>query len=407
MVYAHSANEEGNWHRWDKHAVGTARLAAEFAAKFGCRDLGWCIGAGHDIGKVLAKFQAYLRGFGNGQPHAPISASYFLRAGLSLNHIYAAFVSAGHHTGLSSPADLRGLTGRWEVEADAVDSCHAYPARITRRLSKVKDPPDFKDEPYAKTLFIRMLFSAVVDADYLSTEAHFDAPRAKRRRRPRPSMERLAQRLDDHLARLTATAVPTTVNKARAEVQAACRHNAGVPHGVWSLTVPTGGGKTLSGLLFALQHAKQHGKERVIIVLPYTAIIEQTAKVLKSILGHANVLEHHSAAWMDSGDRMAAENWDAPVIVTTNVQFFESLFSNRPKHCRKLHNIARSVVIFDECQTLPPRVLIPTLNCLRALTSHFGCTLVFSTATQPAFQHTRTSKWGLHDIRELVGLRAL
>ena len=257
---------------------------------------------------------------------------------------------------------------------------------------------DQEPEPLAQSLWLRMMFSALVDADFLDTEAYFDRTRSTRRAGFPPLTEYLS-RLDAHMSNLAeqlqlAGRGVEPVMAARARVLADCRAAAEESPGVFSLQVPTGGGKTLASLAFALRHAVAHGLERVIIAIPYTSIVEQTADVLGGVFGAGNVVEHHSQA--DGADRdetahsrLACENWDAPLVVTTNVQLFESLFAARTSRCRKLHRVQNSVIVLDEAQTLPPPFLQPTLDALRLLVNHYGVTLVSCTATQPVLSDIR------------------
>jgi len=244
---------------------------------------------------------------------------------------------------------------------------------------------------------MRMLYSCLVDADFLDTEAFMDERTAKERT-PMPSLEDLKPRFDAYMAEKTRLAPPTPVNRIRPDILSACRERARAAPGLFSLTVPTGGGKTLSGMAFALEHAVCHGKTRLIYVIPYTSIIEQTAKELRTIFGDENVIEHHSNLDPEKEterSKLAAENWDAPIIVTTNVQFFESLYAAKPGRCRKLHNIVNSVVILDEAQLLPPNLLKPCVDAINLLVKHFKATLLLATATQPALP-------GLETPREIV-----
>lgn len=246
-----------------------------------------------------------------------------------------------------------------------------------------------------------MLFSCLVDADFLDTERHFNEKQFRLRSRY-PCLSELKERFDRELESTFAKASPSTVNEIRNRVRAACREKGRhCPQGVFTLTAPTGCGKTLAGMAFALEHTDEHELERIIVVLPYTSIIDQNAKVYRDLFGAQNVLDHHAGIDLDDpmrespSSRIARENWDAPLIVTTSVQFLESLSANRPSRCRKLHNIARSVVIFDEVQTLPIARLIPILDVLKELVRVYQVTLVLSTATQPALKYR---SWGLGQI---------
>jgi CRISPR-associated endonuclease/helicase Cas3 len=225
----------------------------------------------------------------------------------------------------------------------------------------------------------------------------------------------MRQVLDAHMVAKTASAMPTSVNTLRADILRQCRDKAALPAGFFSLTVPTGGGKTLSSLAFALGHAQTHGKRRVIYAIPYTSIIEQTADVFRGVfkaLGNEVLIEHHSQA--DAADkdetarsRLACENWDAPLVVTTNVQLLESLFAAKTSRCRKLHNIVNSIIVLDEAQQLPPEFLQPILDALNLLVKHYGVTVVLCTATQPAlnstdyFDKTKNLR-GLENVREII-----
>jgi CRISPR-associated endonuclease/helicase Cas3 len=233
-----------------------------------------------------------------------------------------------------------------------------------------------------------MLFSCLVDADFLDTEAFFDSTQTNKRGVFAP-IGNLTPMFEKFMADKQAAASDTPVNQLRREVFRQCIHKAALPPGFFSLTVPTGGGKTLSSMAFAINHARAHDKRRIIYVIPYTSIIEQTADQFRQIFAD-DVVEHHSNVAQQDKDeendrlRLAAENWDAPIIVTTSVQFFESLFASRTSRCRKLHNVANSIVILDEAQLLPPDFLNPILEALKELQKNYGVTVVFCTATQPA-----------------------
>lgn len=249
-----------------------------------------------------------------------------------------------------------------------------------------------------------MLFSCLVDADFLDTEKFMDEGR-NGLRAGYPALPKLQSTFDLHMADKAAKVTDSPVNRIRAQVLRQCREKAEFPSGLFSLTVPTGGGKTLSSMAFALNHAVHHGKSRVIYVIPYTSILEQTAEIFRGIFGKENVIEHHSNLDPDrenSRSRLATENWDAPIVVTTNVQFFESLIAARTSRCRKLHNIVNSVVVLDEAQLLPPEFLAPILHVMQDLASpSYKVSFVLSTATQPAFS-PRPKFPGLKEVRELM-----
>jgi CRISPR-associated endonuclease/helicase Cas3 len=411
---AHAAqNTDGSWrepHDLAQHLAAVAALAACFARDYG-EDWARLAGQWHDLGKYRPRFQRYIRlasgfeadahirGEGDGvkpgkAPHstagALLACDRFGVAGRLL-----AYLIAGHHAGLDDWHG--GLAARLALQASREELNEALaespPAAL---LETGVFTPNLRAIPGGKAgfaLWVRLLFSALVDADFLDTEAYMDPDKAATRA-DWPSLDSLLGRYDSHMKQLVAEAPDTPVNRLRADILQQCLAAALKSPGVFSLTVPTGGGKTLSSLGFALGHASLHRKRRVIYVIPYTSIIEQTADILGRIFGPENVVEHHSNAESEPGQenhqsRLACENWDAPLIVTTNVQFFESLFAARTSRCRKLHNIVDSVVILDEAQLLPPEFLQPILDALRLLTEHYGVTVVLSTATQPALS-TRT-----------------
>jgi CRISPR-associated endonuclease/helicase Cas3 len=415
--FAHSLSGQPTvtWEPLETHLQNVAALAREFASVFDSGDWGYLAGLWHDLGKYRAEFQRRLHGSGEQAEHAGAGAALALeRSALPL-----AFVVAGHHSGLANhqsqgETKQRPLVERVRDNLAVLDQIRSdVPPAIASK--PIAFPPEFlrvssagDERTRAQEFWIRLLFSALIDADRLATEA-FYSPTRRNPIRTFESISVLRARLDESLARFSQD---SPVNRIRAEVLAQCRLAADQQPGLFSLTVPTGGGKTLSSLAFALRHAEKHGLRRVIVVIPYTSIIEQTARVYKDAVGDDNVIEHHSAfderaANEESGDReirrrLAVENWDAPIVVTTGVQFFESLFSNHASRCRKLHNVVRSVVIVDEAQTLPTPYLLCVLDAMRELTSRYGCSLVLSTATQPALGKRTTLPSGLEGVREIV-----
>ncbi len=406
------------------HLNAVAGLAARGAPP-GAQAWAALAGLWHDLGKFRPGFQRYIRqdenahieGRGVAQrdkSHSAAGALHALQAmanrfgppGRAAGWLLAHLIAA-HHAGLYDAAALKDRllegggggvdSGREYREALAGCTAHAsglleLPEALDARTLLPGIPGLREAEPLAQALWLRMLFSALVDADFLDTEAYLDRGRSERRAGFPPLAEYLAK-LDAHLDRMAEQVRASgrrdaPVMQARTQVLADCRAAAVSPPGVFSLQVPTGGGKTLASLAFALRHAVAHGLQRVIVAIPYTSIVEQTADVLAGIFGRDAIVEHHSqadgaAAAETARSRLACENWDAPLVVTTNVQLFESLFAARTSRCRKLHRVQRSVIVLDEAQTLPPPFLQPTLDALRLLVGHYGVTLVSCTATQP------------------------
>lgn len=369
-----------------EHLEGTARLAADFARPFGGESQARLAGLLHDIGKYSADFQHRLAG-GPPVDHSTAGA----QAACSLRQPEAAFAVAGHHGGLpdgggkSDPPDAPTLLGRCKK---TVPPCDGWRQEVTLPDAR---RPALPADGFSTAFYIRMLYSCLVDADYLDTEAFMEGTPPPRGGGDAPAV--LLQRLRDFVAPWWE---PTSeLNRKRCDILRRCfEQGEAASPGLFTLTVPTGGGKTVSSLAFALAHAAAHRKRRVVYVIPYTSIIDQTAAVFTAILGEENVLEHHSGSEAVRQERdtdgapdpkvLATENWDAPVIVTTAVQFFESLFANRSSRCRKLHNLADSVVIFDEAQTLPVPYLRPCVAAIGQLVQYYGVTAVLCTATQPA-----------------------
>lgn len=412
-MFAHSANASGRWQLLEDHLRQVGDFAAEFASAFGGADVARWLGWWHDVGKASEAFQRYLRdpSAAHGPDHSSAGAVH-----VAADCPPLAMVPAGHHVGL---VDASELVGRLRAKRDDATVTAALEL-ATRLLGSGCPAPDLtvvsrllrSPEPEAKTraaLLVRMLHSAVVDADCLDTERHF-APDQSSLRGATDGLRALWDRLEADQARLSAGAPAALVNRCRREVYAACLAAAERAPGFFRLTVPTGGGKTRSSTAFALRHALAHGQRRVIVALPYTSIIEQTCDVYRGIFGDEAVLEHHSAVaaptedtdLAERRDRLAADNWDAPLIVTTNVQLFESLFAARNSRLRKLHNIACSVIILDEVQTLPIELLAPTLTALRLLVEDYGCTAVLSSATQPAFEQREGLPTGIVNAHEIV-----
>ena len=429
--YAHTAVYAGDpqlpashWQPLAEHLRNVAALATQFAAPLGLAAEAKLAGLLHDLGKYAERFQARLR-------HPSIHGINHWSAGARKAAEFKAlldYVIEGHHTGLPAYGDLRQTLRRMNDPqlARELTGCSESMDELLQRfeadglcLPAPTDRPG--NDHFANALRVRMLFSCLVDADFLDTEKHFDPEAARKRIAPGLQAEQALEILLAHLGQLQRASPGGLVNAIRQRLLADCLSAAEKPPGLFTLTAPTGSGKTLASLAFALKHAQFHNARlpetdprrfrRVIVVIPYTSIIEQTAQVYRNIFepvfGPDYVLEHHSAVAprqnLCGPDRdaeqertrramLAAENWAAPLVVTTSVQFFESLFSNRPADCRKLHNIARSVVLFDEVQTLPTTLVPSLLSAVRLLAQEpYGVTAVFMTATQPAFASAKAA----------------
>lgn len=400
-VYAHTPGPYG-WHLLSDHLASVAANAASFAQPFGLGEMAYWLGIFHDLGKVNPEFQRYLRGAAAGMrsrvvPHAIWGAAliYNLLYKGKGDHVgwkYIALPVLGHHAGLADGGRIAtDLHYSLQANSDIISLMVSYVKHLGLELPPLNIPSFSGTET---EMAIRMVYSALVDADYLDTERHFE-PNQYALRDRWPSLESLWARLEENQRTLIAQSPDTEVNRVRREVYERCLQEAAGPTGVYRLTVPTGGGKTRSSLAFALKHALAHDLRRVIVVIPYTTIIDQTVDVYRRILGDESVLEHHSQVEPDDDEsldpdayrmRLAAQNWDAPVVVTTTVQLFESLFSDKPTRARKIHNLARSVIVLDEVQTLPSELLETTLDGLRFLVESCGSTLLLSTATQPVFE---------------------
>ncbi|RKN39245.1 CRISPR-associated endonuclease Cas3'' [Streptomyces hoynatensis] len=427
-LLAHSRSKvSGLRHGLEAHLRGSAALARRFGDVFAMGELAAYLALVHDVGKGCRAWrQALLKvessGGRVGVPHKEAGAR------LAAEHLTREFgaVVYGHHGGLPDQPSLKGMFKRVlraspEARAvqEAIDAVERLVPEIRPRVPPAV-PQWVTEGSLAETrvrldLLLRMLFSCLVDADYLDTEAHFDA--APVRLGPVADMQALTRRFERRREEMLAERAPSPMDAARQKIyELAVRAAAGEP-GMYRLHVPTGGAKTLAAGGFALHHAAAHGMDRVITAVPFTSITEQNAAVYRRLLDSAGgdeaedrargewvVLEHHSSVDLDSAAeswaRLAAENWDAPFAVTTTVQLFESLFSHRPAAMRKLHRLAGAVIVLDEVQALPDRLLVPILSGLRGLVEHFGTTVVLSSATQPEFG----SLPGLQDfeIRDIV-----
>ena len=405
--------ETGTWespHLLKKHLLGTATFAEKFANVFFNGD--WALAAGliHDLGKGSRNFQEYIRsqsGYDtdahlenmNGKViHSTHGAVWTYQKWQTAGKILA-YLIAGHHAGLPDWTHKIGIGGNLadRLKEDEIEKLPLLDDQfISETTTAVVEPTSspcgnqLSDEQIH--LWVRMLYSCLVDADFLDTERYMGLEKFESRGQQN-SIVILKEHFDQYMRKFEATPSKeqTVVNKLRNKILYQCRTAAKEKPGLYTLTVPTGGGKTLSAMAFALEHAQRHNKERIIMVIPYTSIIEQTSKIYREIFGDQNVIEHHSSLDPESEtslSRLATENWDAPIIVTTSVQFFESLFAARSSACRKLHNIVNSIVIVDEVQMLPTDYLKPILQVIDGLTRHFGVSMVLCSATQPAITGT-------------------
>lgn len=395
------------------HLYEVSKLMEGFANKQEYSKIFRITGLLHDFGKYQAVFQEYLEKGGRkgSVPHANWGAAFAKKH----RQIEAAFAIDGHHKGLPDIADLQDDCAEFEETDHTVFN--------TVKNIFLKDMQLHENDlgntqmnisPVQRELFIRYLFSALTDADWLDTEKHFDSDVSEKRKVPLFDADLLIDRLEKEI---NGKSKEGTVNILRNKVRNYAISKAEGNLGFYSMTLPTGMGKTLASISWALNHAKKNNLKRIIIVLPFISIIDQTAKELKHVFGEEWVLEHHSSYNEDEKTnreiaeekqsdeayvkRLATENWDYPVIVTTSVQFFESLFSNKPSRCRKVHNIAQSVIIFDEVQTLPKELVLPTLSMLRSVQKIMDTSFLFCTATQPAFEKTEKFN-GIENIVSLV-----
>ena len=406
---AHSANSGGVRQTMKEHSSGVGNLIREFALSESFADLYEFCGRIHDIGKYSKEFQRYIAGENNHVNHS-IYGSMFAQDN---SLMVIAFPVFGHHAGLPDNQKMRQAIMK-EQENDSVrynDILNTWKSDCAESNHLPNDKEFWRlSDILQQELFVRMLFSSLVDADSLDTERHFQKAKFQTRASISIDSRMLIEKLQKELDGFDKD---TKINKLRNEVRLFAESKASLPQGFFSLTLPTGLGKTLCSVSWALHHANCHSNiKRIIIVLPFINIIDQTADKLKSIFNDNEkdyVLEHHSnVIYLENEDKdeynpklLAIENWDYPIVITTSVQFFESLFSNKRSACRKLHNLQDSIVIFDEIQTLPLSVAEPTLTMLDNLQKLCRCSILFCTATQPDF-HTRDGFSGLQHIESLV-----
>lgn len=414
IFYAHSlpGRPVEEWQLLEEHLENVSKRAAEFARPFDGSRWARLLGYHHDIGKGTLQWQSYLRHvnqindcfatyYSGRVPHALVGAQLLYGLSKDVGKLLA-YCIAGHHGGLPNWDDSRekALKIRLYSEkprTEMVPQIRQVPGQLPLEI----DPERFG---FQIQFFVRMIFSCLVDADFLDTERALNADKA-RWRSNYPAVSKMRQTFWNNFNQLRDQAQETIVNRQREIVLNDCLRCAEKSAGLFSLTVPTGGGKTLASMAFALEHAVKYHKRRIIYVIPFTSIIEQNAAVFQKTLGNEAVLEHHCNFVPDEADwrtRLASENWDAPVVVTTNVQFFDSFFARRPSRCRKLHNVADSVIIFDEVQAIPVEKLGPCLEVIRELTMNYKVTALLCTATQPAIHFSERFQAGLKEVREIV-----
>lgn len=437
QYFAHSANEQGKRHSLGEHLTCVSKLAGGFLSGMKGEEEAALAGLLHDIGKYGDLFQARLRGEVQGLDHWSQGAWLALT---KYKSVAAALAIQGHHIGLQR-ANLEALT---QIDPKVLSQHHPFRlalsepdlARLEQRAASdglvFHSPPQTllssqngMAYPIAAMLDVRMLFSCLTDADFLDTEAHFEGDAQGKQYRPKGcklEVEKALGAIDVYMRSVRVrTSAQVEVKEVRETLWMAVSHAAQLSRGVFTLTAPTGSGKTLAMLKFALEHAKRHSLKRIVVAIPFLTVIEQTAQIYRQVFAdfpESFVLEHHSLAGFgsetarqdaeretDRQRRLLAENWDAPIVLTTNIQILESLFSNRPSSCRKIHNLMNSVILFDEAQSVPQHMAVPTLAALSHLSTAYRSTVVFATATQPAFhtldasvKHQAASGWQPHEI---------
>ena len=427
ISHLYQNKENGKWiiQTNDEHQRGVAEMATSYSGLFGLPSWGHTLGMLHDKGKERDAFQQYIRTTSGlpvtdeksyGEHHHAFVGGILVTnlMGKSVFNLLANQIIS-HHTGLHD-----------YIDAESVIEKRQLPEEINKGDIALNIPQlreELLESPFSKLKvdmkhfhhLSRMLFSCLVDADRLNTERFMDVESWKKRGCS-STLTDLLPKLEAHLRELQLYAPDTKVNHIRKKVQERCRKASSEEKGFYSLTVPTGGGKTLSSLLWAMKHAVSHSMNRIIIAIPYTSIIVQTAGLLKEIFGEENVLEHHSN--FDPDDikdeenrekaKLATENWNYPIIVTTNVQLFESMFSNKTSDCRKLHNMANSILVLDEVQMLPTGFLQPIVDALKAYQEMFGISVLFTTASQPVLSgliegtNPKADFKGIEHIKEII-----
>jgi CRISPR-associated endonuclease/helicase Cas3 len=419
IIYAHSANDKGELQPLNEHLTKVADMASKFTEIFASSDWAYNIGILHDLGKISADFQEkkIIKPSEKEKiDHSTAGAVYAVEKFKDIGRVIA-YCVAGHHAGLAdwnsegtanAALSVRLKNKKAEEILNSLKDYKDYVDNNSIRLKDVLVPPKLNNPKRDLHLWIRMLYSCLVDADFLNTEKHFKEDKFKKRAEKIADFDpisKLSEKFFDYMSKNFAKKDEVSaVNKIRSEVLMHCEESSTKKEGFWELSAPTGSGKTLSSMAFAFKHAVKFNKERIIYVIPYTSIIEQTSDKLKEILGGGNVIEHHSNIDTDKETeemRFACENWDAPIIVTTHVQFFESLYAAKSSRCRKLHNVVNSIIILDEVQMLPPNLLEPCVDALKQLVNNYKTTVLFSTATQPALPGIDKIEKIIPDSKEL------
>lgn len=409
--WAHSLNVAGERHRLVDHLRGTADLARRFGTEFGAGDFSYAAGLLHDTGKILPDWQDYLLAREAGLrvrrvPHKTSGAMMFMPIAQHPGRL----VIQGHHGGIPNVTPLPDDCDEIRDTAAAAALTDLMP-EISHLMNGPSVVPSewltwTRSDIHSFEMAVRLAHSTLVDADFLDTSAHFNA--TEPHVRPRTDFAHLNERFTHELGDLLAHRTPSPVDGIRASLLDECLAAAQGPRGTYRLPAPTGSGKTISAAAFALAHAARHGMSRVVVAVPFLSITEQNAAVYRRLLGDEHVIEHHSGLAPSEGDgshtraKYGVENWDSPFVITTTVQLFESLFSNRPSKTRKLHRLANAVIILDEIQAIPNHVLPVILDGLRILQQRFGATIVLSSATQPTWDLLAPWRGAALEVRDIV-----
>lgn len=406
MVYYAHSNDKSELQTVEEHLKNVGQISAKFSKEFGAEQIGYVCGMLHDIGKCSIEFQDRLLREGPKVDHATAGSREIEKLLGKVFKILMGYIICGHHSGLMDyGSEERGLKSRFSKE---IPKYQYEGNNLNIDISKIKNEiPKNKIGNGGFTLgfFIRMVYSSLVDADFLDTEEFMRIDKDNLRGN-HEQFSYLTEKFIKYMENKSKTSMKNKINIYRQQINNDCVNKAYQKTNLFSLTVPTGGGKTLASMAFALNHLKHNNLKKIICVIPYTSIIEQNAKQYKDIFGCESVLEHHSNFDFNLDDKKsdkkgnftleklkyASENWDIPIIVTTNVQFFESLFANKSSRCRKLHNIANSIVIIDEAQMLPTKFLKPSLAAINQLVSNYNTSVVLMTATKPDFPENLLSQ---------------